>query len=118
MPRVKHAPASRARHKKVLKRAKGYRQGRSKLFKRAKEFSERALTYAWRDRRRKKREFRKLWIARLTAACRSRGLSYSAFLAGVKKLGCNLNRKNLSEIAFHQPEVFSGLVEKIRGLSP
>ncbi|MCM8757033.1 MAG: 50S ribosomal protein L20 [Candidatus Omnitrophica bacterium] len=114
MPRVKHAPASRARHKKVLKRAKGYRQGRSKLFKRAKEFSERALTYAWRDRRRKKRDFRRLWIARLTAACRGQGISYSAFMAGVKRAGWAINRRSLAEIAFQEPEIFSRLVEKVR----
>ncbi len=114
MPRVKHAPASRARHKKVLKRAKGYRQGRSKLFKRAKEFSERGLTYAWRDRRRKKRDLRRLWISRITAACHAHGISYSTFMAGIKKLGCALNRKSLADIAFFHPEHFRNLLERIR----
>lgn len=114
MPRTKNAPASRKRRKKVLKRAKGYRQGRSKLFKRAKEFSEKGLTYAFKDRRKKKRDFRKLWITRISAACKMNGISYSKFMNGLKKIGINLNRKTLAEIAFNHPQNFATLVEKVK----
>ncbi|MGC8976443.1 MAG: 50S ribosomal protein L20 [Candidatus Ratteibacteria bacterium] len=113
MPRTKNSPASRKRRKKVLKRAKGYRQGRSKLFKRAKEFSEKGLTYAFKDRRKKKRDFRRLWITRISAACKLHQISYSKFINGIKKLGLNLNRKTLAEIAFNHPEEFSSLIKKI-----
>ena len=114
MPRTKNSADSRARRKKILKKAKGFRQGRSKLYKRAKEFLEKGLTYAYRDRRVKKREFRKLWISKISAACKSNGISYSKFMNGLRKSEINLNRKILSEIAFHQPEVFSSLVEEVR----
>lgn len=114
MPRTKNAPASRKRRKKVLKRAKGYRQGRSKLFKRAKEFSEKGLTYAFKDRRKKKRDFRKLWITRISAACKMNGISYNKFINGLKKIGINLNRKTLAEIAFNHPQNFAALVEKVK----
>ncbi|MCM8771536.1 MAG: 50S ribosomal protein L20 [Candidatus Omnitrophica bacterium] len=114
MPRTKNAPASRKRRKKVLKRAKGYRQGRSKLFKRAKEFSEKGLTYAFMHRRKKKRDFRRLWINRISAACKMNGISYSKFIAGIKKIGLNLNRKTLAEIAFNHPERFTELVCEVK----
>ncbi|MCX8083008.1 MAG: 50S ribosomal protein L20 [bacterium] len=117
MPRATNAPASRQRRKKVLKRAKGYRQGRSKLYRRAREFSEKGLTYAYRDRRTKKRNFRALWIARISAACKNNGISYSRFIAGLKKADINLNRKSLADIAFHNPSVFSDLVQKIKEAS-
>jgi len=116
MPRTKNAPSSRKRRKKVLKRAKGYRQGRSKLFKRAKEFSEKGLTYAFRDRRKKKRDFRRLWISRISAACKKNGISYSKFMDGLKKVDAKLNRKTLAEIAFNHPENFSILVKKVMKL--
>jgi large subunit ribosomal protein L20 len=116
MPRTKNAPSSRKRRKKVLKRAKGYRQGRSKLFKRAKEFSEKGLTYAFRDRRKKKRDFRRLWISRISAACKKNGISYSKFMDGLKKVDAKLNRKTLAEIAFNHPENFSILVKKVMNL--
>jgi large subunit ribosomal protein L20 len=116
MPRTKNAPSSRKRRKKVLKRAKGYRQGRSKLFKRAKEFSEKGLTYAFRDRRKKKRDFRRLWISRISAACKKNGISYSKFMDGLKKVNAKLNRKTLAEIAFNHPENFSILVKKVMNL--
>jgi len=115
MPRTKNSPNSRKRRKKVLKRAKGYRQGRSKLFKRAKEFSEKGLTYAFMHRRKKKRDFRRLWIVRISAACKANGISYSKFMAGIKQLGLNLNRKTLSDIAFNHPENFTSLVKQIKG---
>ncbi|MCS7180149.1 MAG: 50S ribosomal protein L20 [bacterium] len=114
MPRTKNSPSSRKRRKKVLKRAKGYRQGRSKLFKRAKEFSEKGLTYAFMHRRKKKRDFRRLWIVRISAACKSHGISYNRFINGLKKLGINLNRKSLADIAFNHPEEFSSLVSQIK----
>jgi large subunit ribosomal protein L20 len=114
MPRTKNSPASRKRRKKVLKRAKGYRQGRSKLFKRAKEFSEKGLTYAFYHRRKKKRDFRRLWISRISAACKMNGISYSKFMDGIKKIDVKLNRKTLAEIAFNNPENFSILVKKVK----
>jgi len=113
MPRTKNAPASRRRRKKVLERAKGFRQGRSKLYKRAREFGEKALTYAYRDRRRKKRDFRRLWITRISSACKLNNISYSKFIYGLKKADIKLNRKSLAEIAFSQPDMFSSLVKKI-----
>ncbi|MCM8818430.1 MAG: 50S ribosomal protein L20 [Candidatus Omnitrophica bacterium] len=114
MARTKNAPSSRRRRKKVLKRAKGYRQGRSKLFKRAKEFSEKGLTYAFMHRRKKKRDFRRLWIKRISAACKLNGISYSKFTSGIKKLGLNLNRKTLAEIAFNHPEQFIEIVNEVK----
>ncbi len=114
MPRTKNSPASRKRRKKVLERAKGYRQARSKSYKRAREFSEKGLTYAYNDRKKKKRNFRRLWIKRISAACKMYGLSYSKFMNGIKKEGILLNRKSLAEIAFSNPEEFSLLVEKIK----
>lgn len=113
MPRTKNAPASRRKRKKVLERAKGFRQGRSKLLKRAREFGEKALTYAYRDRRRKKRDFRRLWITRISSACKLNNISYSKFIDGLKKADIKLNRKSLAEIAFSQPDMFSSLVKKI-----
>jgi len=114
MPRTKNSPASRKRRKKVLERAKGYRQARSKSYKRAREFSEKGLTYAYNDRKKKKRNFRRLWIKRISAACQMYGLSYSKFMNGIKKEGILLNRKSLAEMAFSNPEEFSLLVEKIK----
>jgi len=114
MPRTKNSPASRKRRKKVLKRAKGYRQGRSKLFKRAKEFSEKGLTYAFMHRRKKKRDFRRLWINRISAACKANGISYSKFMKGVKEIGLNLDRKSLAEIAFNHPDSFSKIANKVK----
>lgn len=113
MPRVKHSPAAHARHRKVLARAGGYRQGRSKLYRRAKEFGEKGLTYAYRDRRRKKRDFRQVWIARISAACRSNGVSYSVFINGLKTAGIDLNRKVLADMAFSEPESFSRLIRRV-----
>jgi len=114
MPRIKNSPASRKRRKKVLERAKGYRQARSKSYKRAREFSEKGLTYAYNDRKKKKRNFRRLWIKRISAACEMYGISYSKFMNGIKKEGIMLNRKALAEIAFSNPEEFSLIVKKIK----
>jgi large subunit ribosomal protein L20 len=115
MPKSNNSPASRRRRKKVLERAKGYRQGRSKLYRRAREFVEKGLTYAYADRRKKKRVFRKLWITRISAACKLNDVSYSVFMNGLKKNNININRKMLADIAFNEPEKFSDIVNKVKG---
>ncbi len=114
MARVKGAVKTRARHKKILKLAKGYRGGKSKLFRTANEAVMKSLSYAYRDRKAKKREFRQLWIARINAAARANGISYSKFMDGLKKNNININRKMLSEIAISDPEAFTQLVEKVK----
>ncbi len=111
MARVKHAPASRRRRKKVLKAAKGQYGARSRLHRTAKESVARALAYSTRDRKAKKREFRALWITRLTAACKDKGISYSKFINGLSKAHVTLNRKILSEIAIHDTTAFKKLVD-------
>ena len=114
MPRATNSPASRQKKKKVLKRAKGYRQGRSKLIKRAREFTEKGLSYAFAGRKQKKRDFRRLWNTRISAACQANGLSYSKFIDGLKRLDIRVNRKMLSEIAFNTPEHFSQIATKVK----
>ncbi len=114
MARVKGAMRTRARHKKILKLAKGYRGAKSKLFKTANQAVMKSLTYAYRDRKAKKREFRKLWIARINAATRANGMSYSKFMNGLKQKGIEINRKMLSEIAISDPEAFKKLVDQVR----
>ncbi len=111
MARVKRAMNSRKKHKKVLKLAKGYYGGKSKLFKTANESVIRALRNAYVGRKLKKRDFRKLWIARINAATRMNGLSYSRFMNGMKIAGIDINRKMLSEIAINDPKAFAELVE-------
>ena len=111
MARVTYGVARRKKRKKVLKRAKGFRGGRHALYKTAKETLLKGDMYAFRDRRVKKRNFRKLWIERINAACRALGMSYSRFMDGLNKAGIDLNRKMLSELAIHDPEGFKGLVE-------
>lgn len=106
--------ASRARRKKVLKAARGYLGGRHRLFQNAKETLRRALAYAFRDRRQKKRNFRMLWIARINAACRINGIAYSRLINGLKLSGIELDRKMLSEIAIHDPEGFAAIVAAAR----
>ncbi|MDX2164716.1 MAG: 50S ribosomal protein L20, partial [Gammaproteobacteria bacterium] len=101
MARVKRGVTARARHKKVLKQAKGYREARSRVFRVAKQAVTRAGQYAYRDRRVKKREFRGLWIVRINAGARENGISYSKFMAGLKKLNIELDRKVLADIAVH-----------------
>ncbi len=112
--RVTSATARHRRHKRVLKDAKGYRGSRSKLYRIAKETLMRAGNYAYRDRRNKKRSFRRLWIVRINAAARDGGMSYSAFMAGLKKVGVGIDRKQLSDIAIHDPATFSALVDMAR----
>ena len=110
MPRVKGGTISRARHKKVLKQAKGYFGSKHRLFKSANEQVMHAGKYAYRDRRQKKRDFRKLWITRINAACRLNDISYSKFISGLSKAGIAVNRKMLSEVAIDSPETFTELV--------
>jgi len=112
MPRVRCSPASRARRKKILKAAKGYVGGRSRTLKQAKETLERALCYAYRDRKVRKRDFRSLWITRINAACRLNGLPYNRFMEGLKKAGLGLDRKVLADIAVADPTVFTGIVRQ------
>lgn len=114
MPRARNVPATRKRRKKVLKKAKGYFGNKSRLYRYAKDAVEHAERYAYRDRKKKKSEFRKLWIIRINAACRAEGLRYGQFINGLTKLGILLNRKVLSELAIHDPEAFKELVEKAK----
>ena len=114
MARIKCAVTTRNRRKKVLKLAKGYWGAKSKHFKMAKQAVMKSGNYAYIGRRQKKRDFRKLWITRISAACRSNGTTYSKFMNGLKKSGIILNRKMLSEIAIADPESFSSLVSKVK----
>lgn len=110
MPRVKKAVKSRQRRKKILEMAKGYRGGRSKLVRTAKETVQRALVYAYRDRKARKRDFRRLWIMRINAAARQHGMSYGRFMDGLKKAQVALDRKVLAGLAVHDPNAFAELV--------
>jgi large subunit ribosomal protein L20 len=111
MPRVKRGSKRITRRKKILKLAKGYRLTKSKLHRSAKESVDRALRFAYRDRRTKKREFRSLWIIRLAAAAKENSISYSKFIGGLKKAGVTLDRKILADIAVQDPETFARLAE-------
>jgi len=111
MPRATKGVASRRRRKKILKAAKGYYGGRSKLYRTAKESVQRGLAYAYAHRRRKKRDFRRLWITRINAAARVYGLSYNLFINGLKKAGVLLDRKNLADMAIKDEETFAKLAE-------
>jgi len=113
MPRAKNSVASRKRRKKILSKAKGYWGGKSRLFKTAKESVQRAMLYAYRDRRVRKREFRKLWITRINAAVRPFGLSYSRFIHLLAQNKVQLNRKVLADLAVSDPVVFSKIVESV-----
>lgn len=114
MPKAKYTPAKRQRRKKVLKRAKGYYLGRSKLYKKAIETVRRGLVYAYRDRKVKKREARSLWVVRINAACRQLGITYSKFINGLKKLKIALDRKLLADLAVNDPAAFKKLVEQVK----
>lgn len=114
MSRVKGAVRTRARHKKVLKLAKGYFGAKSKLFRMANQAVMKSGVYAYRDRRSKKRDFRQLWIARINAATRMSGMSYSKFINGLKKSGINLNRKVLADMAVNDYAAFAQLVEQVK----
>ena len=111
MTRVRNGVVTKRRHKKILKEARGYFGSKHREFKSAKEQLMHAGQYAYRDRRQKKREFRKLWIVRINAACRENEISYSKFIDGLNKAGLEINRKMLSEIAINDPKAFSELVK-------
>ena len=111
MPRVKRGVTARARHKKVLALAKGFRGRRKNVFRIAKQAVMKAGQYAYRDRRAKKRVFRRLWIARINAGSRALGLTYSKFMAGIKKASIEIDRKVLADLAVNDPAAFANLVE-------
>ncbi len=111
MPRVRSNVARLKRKKKIMRAAKGARGGRSKLYKSAKENVERGLRFAYRDRRRRKRDFRRLWILRINAAARLHDLSYSRFMSGLRKAGVEVNRKVLADLAVRDPAAFGELAE-------
>ncbi|MDR5905940.1 MULTISPECIES: 50S ribosomal protein L20 [Halomonadaceae] len=114
MTRVKRGVVARRRHKKVLKQAKGYYGARSRVFRVAKQAVIKAGQYAYRDRRQRKRQFRALWIARINAAARINGLSYSRFIDGLKKAGIEIDRKVLADLAVHEKAAFAAIVEKAK----
>ena len=114
MPRVKRGVAARARHKKLLRETKGYKHGRNKLYRRAKEAWLKAGQHSYRDRRRKKREFRGLWIQQLNAAVRAEDLRYSEFISGLKKAKIELNRKVLAQLAQEEPEAFQKITNRVK----
>ena len=111
MPRVRSNVARLKRKKKIMRAAKGARGGRSKLYKSAKENVERGLRFAYRDRRRRKRDFRRLWILRINAAARLHDISYSRFMSGLRKAGVEINRKVLADLAVRDPAAFGELAE-------
>ena len=114
MPRVKRGVQAHARHKKVLKQAKGYRGARSRTFKTANQAVMKAGQYAYRDRRQRKRQFRALWIARINAAARENGMSYSRFINGLMRAEVEVDRKVLADIAVHDSQGFTALVEQAK----
>ncbi len=114
MPRSVNAVASRARRKKILKQAKGYFGARSNVYTVAKNAVDKAMQYAYRDRRNKKRAFRRLWIARINAGARMHGISYSRFMHLLKEAGINLNRKVLADLAMNHPDAFKAVVDKVK----
>ena len=114
MPRVKRGVTARARHKKVLALAKGFRGRRKNVYRVAKQAVMKASQYAYRDRRNKKRDFRRLWIARINAAARECGITYSQFINGMNKAGIALDRKVLADIAVHDKAAFAGIVEQAK----
>jgi large subunit ribosomal protein L20 len=113
MTKVKYAPSSRKRRKKILKAVKGQRGARSKLLRTAKESLRKSLISSYVDRKRKKGDFRSLWITRITAACRAEGISYSKFINGLKKANIELNRKTLSDLAVNDARAFKTLLKKV-----
>ena len=112
--RVKTGTVRRKKHKKILKLAKGYYAGRSRHYRKAKEQVEHALVYAYRDRKQKKREFRRLWIQRINAACRLQGMSYSVFINGLKKANIELDRKILADMAMNDAATFAKVVDQVK----
>ena len=113
MPRVTKAKTAKARHKKIIKSAKGFYGRRKNTFRVANQAVEKAGQYAYRDRKVRKRDFKSLWIQRINAGCRLHGLKYSQFINGLKKINLNLNRKVLSDLASNEPKVFKKIVDQI-----
>ena len=111
MVRTKYAAARKRKKKRILKAAKGYYGAKSRLYRTAKEAVTRSLVYAYRDRKRRKRDFRRLWIARINAACRSQEISYNRFINGLKKAKIAIDRKILSDLAINDPDTFTQLVD-------
>jgi large subunit ribosomal protein L20 len=118
MARVKRGVTSHAKHKKVIKAAKGYYGRRKNTIRVAKQAVEKAMQYAYRDRKVRKRNFRALWIQRLNAAVREHGLTYSRFIDGLTKAGVGVDRKVLADLAMHEPEAFNAVVEKAKAALP
>ncbi len=114
MPRSVNTVASKARRKKIIKAAKGYYGRRKNVYTVAKNAVEKGLQYAYRDRKAKKREFRKLWILRINAGAREHGLTYSQFMGGLKKANIDINRKVLADMAMNHPEAFEAIVKKVK----
>ncbi len=114
MARVKGGVNAKKNHKNILRQAKGYFGSKHALFRTAKQAVIRSLQYSYVGRKRRKRDFRRLWIARINAACRSNGTNYSRFMSGLKKNNIDINRKILSEMAIHNPDDFKALVEKVK----
>ena len=114
MPRVKRGSVRRAKRKKLLDRAKGFFQTKSKLYRQAKESVDTALKYAYVGRKNKKREYRRLWVVRINAAAREHGLTYGRFISGLKNAGITLDRKSLSELAIGSPAAFAKLAEQAK----
>ncbi len=115
MAKIKHSVATKRRKKRVLKKAKGYWGDRSKQFEQARRTLMHAMVYAYRDRKVKKRDFRKLWIVRINAACREAGITYSRFMSGLKKAKIDLDRKILADLAVNNSKAFKKLVEMVKG---
>ena len=118
MARVKHATSTHRKHKRVLKQTKGQFGHRSKRYKQAKRSLKKGLTYAYRDRKVRKREFRSLWTVRINAACRENGLSYSRFIKGLNNAKVGINRKNLADLAVNSPDAFKKLVTLAKEKNP
>ena len=118
MARVKRAVNAQKKRRVVLERASGYRGQRSRLYRKAKEQTLHSANYAYNDRRKRKNDFRKLWIVRINAACRAEGMTYNRFMQGLKLAGVEVDRKNLSEIAISDPAAFTALVEVARAAVP
>jgi large subunit ribosomal protein L20 len=118
MPRVKRGTHRRAKRKKLLKRAKGYYATKSKLYQAAQEAVDKALNYAYGGRRRKKRDFRRLWVVRINAAARANGLSYGELINGLKRAGVELDRKSLADLAVNHPAAFARVAEQAQQAQP
>ncbi len=118
MPRVKRGTVRRAKRKKLLKRAKGYYATKSKLYQAAQEAVDKALNYAFSGRRRKKRDFRRLWVVRINAAARANGLSYGELINGLKRAGVELDRKSLADLAVNHPAAFTRVAEQAQQAQP